>query len=284
MSKRNVFIALFFIFVFSSSKAYAADVNINEIYANPPNESDEFIELYNNTSSEQLIGGWKISDKVKAYTIPDNTKIPSGGFFVLKKGTTGLELNNSDEEVSLKKGNDESVDNFSYSDTVQGKSWSRVPNGTGSFVNNVDVTENASNASAPTATATPTNSPSNTPAPTKTPTPAPTSTPTKTPTPTSIKPTSTPSPTEVITPSPTIDPNSDLKLANSSDDKVFGDNTDSQDQDTGDVLGASTSSNSLLFIVLGLILLSVCGILVYLQFGDKIMASLKNKLKRNSNE
>jgi hypothetical protein len=276
MSKKKFLIVLLFLFIFPA-KAYAADVNLNEIYANPPNESDEFIELYNNTSGDIQIGGWKVSDKVKTYTIPDNTSITANGFYTLKKGTSGLELNNNDEEVFLKKETGDSVDNFSYSDTSQGKSWSRVPNGTGSFTNNVDVTEGASNASAPTATTAPTSSPSNTPTPTKTPTPAPTATPTKAPTATPTKTATSPTPTIKVTPSPTIDPNVDLKVADSSEDKVFGDNSESPTPSEGEVLGASTSSTPFLFIALGLIFLVVCGILVYLQFGDRILLRFRKK-------
>ena len=275
MSKKKILVAFILLIIFPV-KVYAAEVNLNEIYANPPDETNEFIELYNTTSSDILISGWKIADKVKSYTLPENSTISANGFFVLKKSTTGLELNNSDEEITLKKSSDESVDSFSYSDTVQGKSWSRVSNGTGSFVNNVEITEGATNASAPTSA--PTNAPTSTsaPTPTKTPTPEPTLTPTKSPT---VAPTKLISPTNIpkVTPSPTIDPNSDLKIENSNDNKVFGDSSDSPTPAEGEVLGTSTSQAPLLFIALGLIFLIVCGILVYLQFGDRILLRLRKK-------
>lgn len=275
MFKLKFFLVLIFVFLFPL-KAYAADVNINEIYANPPNEADEFIELINTTSNEIQVSGWKISDKVKTYTIPANTTITANGYFVLKKSTTGIELNNNDEELKLKKENDEEVDSFSYSDTIQGKSWSRSPNGTGSFVNNTDVTEGAPNASAPTLTSSPTPTPTNSPTPTKAPTSTNTPTPTKPAVPTITKEAVSITPEKKISPTPTIDPESDLQLANGSEPEIFGDPEETPVEE-GSVLGISDNKTPLMFIALGLIFLTVCGILVYLQFGDKIMLRFKKK-------
>ncbi|HVZ67110.1 MAG TPA: hypothetical protein VG917_02510 [Patescibacteria group bacterium] len=132
----------------------------------------------------------------------------------------------------------------------------------------------------PTPTLTPT--PTNAPTPTRTPTPTDAPTPTKMPTSTPLK---TPTPTTksgtTLTPSPTEETEgsngSDLELAANSQDKVFGDGTLTPTPKT-EVLGASTSSNSLLFVALGLIFIVVCGILAYFQLGDKIFIWKKKNL------
>jgi len=50
-----------------------AQVAINEILANPVNEDDEFIELYNTGDQAVDITGYKVSDLVKTYTLPEAT-------------------------------------------------------------------------------------------------------------------------------------------------------------------------------------------------------------------
>lgn len=188
---RRVILLLFFLLLFPP-RALAIDVVLNEIFANPVNEDDEYIELFNTTSSEVTLSGWTVSDKVKTYTLSGN--IPANGFFVINKSASALGLNNSDEEISLKDSLNNVVDTFSYADTIEGKSWSRYPDGSGSFVNNTNITSLAPNASAPTPTPTSTTTPTKAPTPTKTPTPTPTNKPNPTPTPTKY-----PTPTQTLT-------------------------------------------------------------------------------------
>lgn len=178
-----VLISLFF------PTSVSASVVINEIFANPENEEDEFIELFNNSDSEIDLANWKIKDLVKSYTIID-LKIPPKSFLLLEKSLTGIALNNSDEEVTIVNSTDTVVDAFTYSETIEGKTWSRFPDGTGSFSDGTSPTKGFQNASAPT----PTPLPTNTPTPTNVPTPTKEPTPTKSPTATKA-PTSTKSPT-----------------------------------------------------------------------------------------
>ena len=175
-----------------------ADVVINEVLPNPSgsdsSEPDEFIELFNNGSEMVVITGWTVSDtggSTKTYTIPD-TNLVSGGYASLRREVTAIILNNSGDEGVVLKDTEGTVENsMSFSSNIVGKSWSRIPNGTGSFVNNTTPTENLINIAPPTPTPTPTATPSPTPTATATATSAPTSTPTPTATPTR---TPTPSP------------------------------------------------------------------------------------------
>jgi hypothetical protein len=287
---RKLLISLFFatFLLLNPARVYAADVVINEIYANPPDESNEFVELYNTSSNPVVITGWTLADtagSTNTYTLPDTT-IGAGEYKVFKKGTTGITLNNDNDGVTLKNGSSD-VDSTSYSSTISAKSWSRNPNGTGGFVNNTDPTEGSSNASPPAAdtpTPTKTPTPTNSPTPTKTPTPAASSTPTKTPTPSkSLTPTTTPvkslNPSDKP-PTPTNDPDSNLAIGGNGDNPFEGDATPIPEQE---VLGASTGIDiPWIFIGLGLIFLIVCGILAYFQFGDKILPKfLKKKHETN---
>jgi len=163
----------------------SASVVLNEIFSNPENENDEFIELYNNSDTEIDLSNWKVSDLVKSFTISD-LKISAKSFLVLDKTLTGLALNNSDEQVLLIDSANTEVDKFSYETTVEGKSWSRNPDGDGGFVNNTDITKGTQNVSAPTPTPTSSPTPTNTPKPTKEPTPTKVPTVTKSPTVTKI--------------------------------------------------------------------------------------------------
>ncbi len=257
-----------FFFVFPA-KIYAADVVINEVFANPVSESDEYVELYNTTDNAVTLDNWKIADKVKEYVIPSGS-IPAHGFFVLEKSATQLELNNSDEELTLKNSTGVVSDSFSYGGTIQGKSWSRSPDGTGTFYDDVNTTKNGANASPP-----PTSTPKPTNAPTATKTPTPTNAPTATKTPTPIV-SLTPKPTVLISPSGS---NSTLELASEVTSTPFGDSEEELSPTTKpEVLGESTSRFPIIYIVLGLILLTVCGILSYFQFGDKIFIWKKKSI------
>ncbi len=153
-------------------KSFAQSVVINEIFANPENEDDEFVELYNISDEERDISSWEVSDLAKSYIIPEG-KISGKGFFLLEKNLTGIALNNSSETITIKDNSGNIIQEFSYEETIEEKSWARVPDGTGEFVNNSSPTKLSANLHPPT----------NTPKPTYTP-----------------KPIATPKPTKKITP------------------------------------------------------------------------------------
>lgn len=298
MLKKFCAVSFFIVVIFLiPGKVFASDVVINEVFPNPSGssaEDGEFIELYNKSSGAVAITNWKISDtagSTSTYTIPDNT-LPAGGFISFKKATTGISLNNTGDGVELKNESDQLIDSMSFASTIEDKSWSRIPDGTGEFVNNTNPTDGSPNSTpppSPTPTPTDVPTPTRTPTPTKTPTSAPTSTPVKTPTPTPPRtPTSTPTsslktptPTQKAnSPSPANDPNSDLKLASDNNNNIFNNSTPSPNaREKAQVLGASTGGTTpFIFIGLGLIFLVVCGILLYFQFGDKVFLWRKKAL------
>jgi len=189
----------FFLFFLTPSDIYA-QLMINEVSPNPsgsPSEPNEFIELYNSGNETVDISGWTISDtsgSTKSYTIPGMT-LAEGEYVSYRRDTTSIALNNDGDGVEIKDASNILKDSMTFSTTIEDRSWSRIPDGSGSFVNNSEPTEGGPNSAPPT------------PTPTPTPTPAPTSTPTPTPSPTPTpKPTSTPTPTPKPTPTPTKTP------------------------------------------------------------------------------
>lgn len=186
-----------FDFLFASK--VSAQVVINEVSPNGTgsSEPDEFIELYNFGSTPITISNWTITDtsgSVNTYIIPTSS-IDPGQFISFRRNVTDITLNNDGDGVVLKDETNTIKDEVSFGSYAEGKSISRIPDGTGGFVNNTNLSEGLPNIVPPTPTPTPTATPTSTPTSTPTPTPTPTKTstpaPTKTPIPTPSK-TSTP--------------------------------------------------------------------------------------------
>ena len=159
---------IFLFFVFTSS-ANASDVVLNEIFANPINEDDEFIELYNNSENEIDLSGWSVADLVKSYSIVD-VKILPKSFLTLDKSLTGIALNNSNETVKLLDKDGATLDSYSYESTIEDRSFSKITDGVGEFTSGVNITKNSPNAPAPSPTPTETPKPTKVPTATKVPT------------------------------------------------------------------------------------------------------------------
>ncbi len=265
---------LFLLSVFPSFAA-ETDIVINEVFPDPSGDEnkEEFIELFNKGTESVTLTNWTLSDKVKSFNIPE-TILDPGKYTVFLSDLTKISLNNSGDEVFLKKTDQAVVDQMSYDQSIEDKSWSRIPNGVGSFMNNAAKTSGSVNEAPPTLT------------PTHTPSPEPTNTPTKTPTPTKIP---TPKPTEVVKSSNTPTPKSltsseseDVEEKEESEEEVLGENTSNPDVLSGGsekaeeveesptpIVKGESKANMVtnVFITVGFLLLSsVCGILLYRGF------------------
>ncbi len=269
MVKIIVFIVIFCIFLPPKAFAANSDIVINEVLPDPDGSDDsEFIELYNKGSEVVTITGWKLSDtngSTSSFVIPENTITP-GGYKSFSKSATGISLNNDNDGVVLKDQSDQQIDSMSFTTTTSGKSWSRVPNGTGGFANNTSPSQDNSNNSPPTPTPTPTNTP--TPTPTNTPAPTNTPTPTTTPTPTPTKavtPTVTPK-KATVTPSPQMmtAANTNGNTQNPPQQEVKGADI-SLGGDLDDLEGSKEGYNWWrLLIVMGTVIVTgACGVFLY---------------------
>jgi len=163
-----------------------SDIYISEFLPYPEN-SDEWVELYNDNDFEVILNGWYIDDIENDGSSPKQISgtVSSKSykqFFLLSNAY----LNNSGDDVRLLNGSQDERDATSFETSTQGKSWSKDNDGDWC---QRDPTPNASNPDCPvegaaisSLTPTPTPLAGGSPTPTKKPTPKPT--PTLTPTPT----------------------------------------------------------------------------------------------------
>jgi hypothetical protein len=88
-----------------------ARVLINELLPSPSmvdwdgdgiaNESDEWIELVNAGDGVMKLGGWSIVSGGRAYVLPKDVVLASGGLLVLFQTQTGIELTDSGGLIQL---------------------------------------------------------------------------------------------------------------------------------------------------------------------------------------
>lgn len=234
--KLKLFFVIFLFLFFFFPGVCNAQVIINEVFPDPSGETSEpgeFIELFNTGTEPVIITNWVIKDtsgSIKTYTIIDTTLNP-GAYISYERSTTSIALNNTGDGVELKDSEGNLKDTMAFPQTSEDKSWSRIPNGIGDFVNNATPTKNAENISPPTPTVTPTPTATATATATSTSTPGPTTTPTYT---------SQPTPTKTATPKPSLT----SKPTASSTPLKTGDSNETNESDAGtEVLGANISSS-----------------------------------------
>jgi len=113
---------------------------------------DEYIELYNNRSDASVdLSHWildDVADGSRPYTIPIGTTIAPRGFLVFFRSQTGVELDDAGDTVRLLRPaspDNAVVDVFEYSDSRPDVSYSRTPDGTGSFTQGFTPTPGRAN-------------------------------------------------------------------------------------------------------------------------------------------
>ncbi|HBW51624.1 MAG TPA: hypothetical protein DEF47_17160 [Herpetosiphon sp.] len=180
-------------------------VVLNEFLAIPSSGS-EFVELYNPTQSTIDLSGWAVDDIEGGSSpkiLPTPTLLAPNAWLVVSLSNV---LNNSGDQVRLLNPTGQIIDHYSYTSVSAGLSWSRIPDGIGSWQAATTPTPGSANSqitptiiptntatTAPSSTSTVIIQPSNTsspqPSPTNLPTsiPVPTQTPTATPNPTHIR-------------------------------------------------------------------------------------------------
>ena len=133
----------------------AGDIVINELMASntktaadPNGQFDDWIELYNKSTTAVDVSGWFISDdplKLAKWKLPKNTSIPANGYLIVwadedssQNTATSLhanfKLSGSGEAVLLSKSDTTLVDNIVFGTQKADISYARRPNGTGNFV------------------------------------------------------------------------------------------------------------------------------------------------------
>ena len=113
---------------------YQNGIVINEILPSPegPDQTDEWIELYNNNSFNVSLADWKLEDTqgtTTTYILPKETIIGGLGYLVLRRPETKISLNNDTDGVNLLWPDGKIVDVVSYQETQQDQSYNRVISG-----------------------------------------------------------------------------------------------------------------------------------------------------------
>jgi len=115
------------------TKTYPTGILINEILPSPKgsDETEEWIELFNQNDFEVDLSGWKISDtlgKTTSYIFPAGTKISAKGFLVLNRPTTKITLNNDGDGLNLIQPNGNILDKVSFEKAPIGQSYNKIEN------------------------------------------------------------------------------------------------------------------------------------------------------------
>ncbi len=127
---------------------------INEIYSRGDTINPDWIEIFNPSSSQLDISGYKIYDiggqsgsKPKKL-FPSGTKIPAKGFFVVIVDDTtssGFGLSSSGEQVWLENALGSVIDNVTFPALDVNQSYIRYPDGSSTWLKTDSVTSGASN-------------------------------------------------------------------------------------------------------------------------------------------
>ncbi|MEP4498378.1 MAG: lamin tail domain-containing protein [Ekhidna sp.] len=113
-----------------TEEAVAGDVVINEFLSNPVNNSDDFIELFNNSEKFIDVEGWNIIDASDtSNNLPSFIIRPGEYLIVYDDGSTidyaafgnaltisSLTLNNSDDQIEIVNGSDNQIAFIAYED------------------------------------------------------------------------------------------------------------------------------------------------------------------------
>lgn len=130
-----------------AGRAGAAAVLINEFLPRPGtdwngdgavNSGDQWVELFNtNSSAAADVSGFSLDDGPSGshpYTLPAGTVMLPSGRLVLSGKTTGIELDGDGDMVRLHDRSGSEMDNLSYHSSGTDRSFGRLPDGGGLFI------------------------------------------------------------------------------------------------------------------------------------------------------
>ncbi len=131
-------------------------VVVNEVKIKSDDDVQDWIELFNTSSSSVDLSCWSIvdkSDKHTPYYVADGTSIAPGGFVVLnrdKTGQVGYAWGFGDSDTAVLRDSDGRIADettWNKGDAPAGTSWGRSPDGTGALQKLTPPTMGAPNSS-----------------------------------------------------------------------------------------------------------------------------------------
>lgn len=114
-----------------AKQSYPSGIIFNEILPSPdgPDETEEWIELYNQNNFEVDISEWKIQDtegSATTYTFSANTKMGPNKYLVLTRPETKITLNNTGDGLTLLQPDDKIIDKVLYNKAPRNQSYNRT--------------------------------------------------------------------------------------------------------------------------------------------------------------
>lgn len=134
-------------------------VLMNEIFSKGVDPDLDWIEIFNGSTVEVDLSGYKIYDSGgQAGTkpkkeFPAGTVIPAGGFYVIvvdDADASGFGLSSNGEQVWLEKADGTIIDDITFPAMVDGQSYGRKPDGSANFFIFTEITRGTSNNNATT--------------------------------------------------------------------------------------------------------------------------------------
>jgi len=132
---------------------------MNEIFSKGVDPDFDWIEIFNGSTVDVDVSGYKIYDSGgQAGTkpkkeFPAGTVIPAGGFYVIvvdDADASGFGLSSNGEQVWLEKTDGTVIDDITFPAMVDGQSYGRKPDGSANFFIFTEITRGTSNNNAPT--------------------------------------------------------------------------------------------------------------------------------------
>lgn len=113
---------------------YPGGIILNEILPSPEgaDDTEEWIEIFNKNNFEIGLSGWKIQDikgAITTYVLPENTKITSQGYLVLKRPETKITLNNTEDGLNLLTPDGKTTDSLIYNNAIRSQSYNKTDSG-----------------------------------------------------------------------------------------------------------------------------------------------------------
>ncbi len=113
---------------------YPEGIFINEVLPAPegPDETNEWIELYNQGDADVNLERWKVKDTkggTTTYIFSNSASIVSKGYLILRRPETKITLNNDEDSLSLIFPNGQIADSMHYKEAVKNQSYNKTATG-----------------------------------------------------------------------------------------------------------------------------------------------------------
>ena len=110
---------------------YSTGIIINEILPAPEgaDEQNEYIEIYNSSTADADISGWKLQDiqgTSTTHIFSQNTKMSAGGYLLLKRPQTNIVLNNDEDGLNLLWPDGKIANSVSFTKAPTNQSYSKT--------------------------------------------------------------------------------------------------------------------------------------------------------------